>query len=86
MDKLSFAPGAWDEYITWQTRDKKTLKRINELIRDLAREPLGGIGKPEPLRYLKNAWSRRIDEKNRLVYELRGDEIIILSCMGHYEE
>ena len=85
MPDVSFSPAAWDEYVSWQTRDRKTLHRINELWKDALRQPFDGLGKPEPLRHL-NAWSRRIDEKNRLVYQIRGDTLIVLSCKGHYED
>ena len=75
---------AWEDYLYWQTQDKKTLKRINALIIDIERNGLQGIGKAEPLRY-RSGWSRRIDEKNRLVYDIQDGELIIVSCRGHYE-
>lgn len=66
---LAFDPNGWEDYGYWQTQDGKTLQRINLLIADILRDPFEGIGKPEPLRHvLSGAWSRRIDEKNRLVY------------------
>lgn len=78
---------AWDDYLYWQSQDKKTLKRINQLIRDTERDPFNGIGKPEPLKgELSGFWSRRIDETNRLVYRINGELLEILSCKGHYEE
>ena len=78
---------AWDEYLQWQMLDKKTLKKINSLIKDIERNGLSeGIGKPEPLRYQK-AWSRRIDHENRLVYNMDSDNnLLIISCKGHYED
>ena len=77
---------AWDDYLYWQSQDKKTLKRINQLIRDTEREPFTGIGKPEPLKGdLSGFWSRRIDDTNRLVYRVNGELLEILSCKGHYE-
>ena len=77
---------AWDDYLYWQSQDKKTLKRINQLIRDAERDPFNGIGKPEPLKGdLSGFWSRRIDEENRLVYRLNNGILEILSCKGHYE-
>lgn len=78
---------AWDEYLQWQMLDKKTLKKINSLIKDIERNGLSeGIGKPEPLRYRK-AWSRRIDHENRLVYNMDSDNnLFIISCKGHYED
>ena len=85
MSKL-WADDAWDEYISWQSEDRKTLKRINALIKDIERNGLSvGIGKPEPLKYRKG-WSRRIDQENRLVYD--SDEkgnLCIISCKGHYD-
>ena len=77
---------AWDDYLYWHTQDKKTLLKINKLVKDIERNGLSeGIGKPEPLRYLKG-WSRRIDEKNRLVYDMdENGNILIASCRGHYE-
>ena len=77
---------AWDDYLYWQSHDKKTLKRINQLIRDTERDPFNGIGKPEPLKGdLSGFWSRRIDDTNRLVYRVNGELLEILSCKGHYE-
>ncbi len=72
---------------SWQTQDKKTLNRINTLIKDILRSPYQGIGKPEPLRgNLSGWWSRRIDETNRIVYYEQGDVIYIISCLGHYDD
>ena len=86
MNNIVFSPIAWDEYLYWQTQDKKTLKRINQLLRDIQRSKFDGIGKPEPLKK-ENCWSRRIDDKNRLVYFIHGDnDIMIVSCRGHYED
>lgn len=85
--KVTFTENALVEYISWQQEDKKTLKRINQLIQDIQRNGfMSGIGKPEPLKGRK-AFSRRIDDKNRLVY-IGNDRqnLVILSCMGHYEE
>lgn len=78
---------AWEEYLQWQMLDKKTLKKINALIKDIERNGLAeGIGKPEPLKYRK-AWSRRIDHENRLVYNLDSNQnLMIISCKGHYED
>jgi toxin YoeB len=76
---------AWDDYLYWQGQDKKTIKRINQLIKDTQRSPFEGIGKPEPLKEnLTGFWSRRIDETNRLVYEIAGTQINIVSCRYHY--
>lgn len=76
---------AWEDYVWWQGQDRKTLRRINQLIRDIDRDPFGGIGKPEPLRHeYSGLWSRRIDQANRLVYEIANDTIVIYSCRDHY--
>ena len=78
---------AWDDYIYWQTQDRKTLKRINALIKDIKRSPFEGIGKPEPLKgNLSGMWSRRIDEENRIVYYEEDAILYIVSCRGHYED
>lgn len=85
MRNITFTTDAWEDYIYWQSQDKKTLRRINELIRDTQRMPFEGIGKPEPLKgNLSGFWSRRIDETNRLVYEVTDAEIAIISCRYHY--
>ena len=85
--KLLWEDRAWSDYLYWQTQDKKTLKRINALIKDILRSPYQGIGKPEPLRgNLSGWWSRRIDETNRIVYYEKGDVIYIISCLGHYDD
>jgi toxin YoeB len=76
---------AWNEYLYWQTQDKKTLKRINEPIKDITRDPFNGIGKPEPLKgSLQGYWSRRIDEANRIVYKAEGGKLVIAQCGTHY--
>jgi toxin YoeB len=85
MRQLKFTDEAWESYIYWQTQDKKTLKRVNDLIKDAQKNPFVGIGKPEPLKHgLIGCWSRRIDETNRLVYEVNDEELIIISCRHHY--
>jgi len=76
---------AWDDYVYWQGQDKKTLKRINQVIKDIQRTPFEGIGKPEPLKAnLTGFWSRRIDDTNRLVYEVTSTQINIISCRYRY--
>ena len=86
MDKVWYDK-AWAEYLEWQTQDKKTLKRINKLIKDIDRHPFTGIGKPEPLKGNKQGyWSRHIDEINRIVYKVEHNQIIIAQCGGHYDE
>jgi toxin YoeB len=78
---------AWDGYLYWQTVDKKTLFRINELLKDIDRNGNKGIGKPEPLKHKRQGyWSRRIDEVNRLVYKITEDQIEIAQCRGHYDD
>ena len=85
--RLLWEDRAWREYLYWQTQDKKTLKRINALIKDIQRSPYEGIGKPEPLRAnLSGWWSRRIDETNRIVYYEQREVIYIISCLGHYDD
>ncbi|MBF1689049.1 MAG: Txe/YoeB family addiction module toxin [Selenomonas sp.] len=77
---------AWEDYLDWQMQDKKTLRRINLLIKDAERNPYTGLGKPEPLRGdLSGFWSRRIDERNRLIYRFSSDFLEIASCKGHYD-
>lgn len=76
---------AWEDYLYWQTEDRKTLKRINQLIKDIERNGNVGIGKPEPLKGdLSGFWSREIDKKNRLVYRIEKHEIQIIQCRTHY--
>jgi len=82
---LAFDPNGWEDYVYWQTQDRRTLKRINQLIADVLRDPLTGIGKPEPLKHvLTGAWSRRIDEANRLVYYVTNDNVVVLQARDHY--
>lgn len=84
--KILWEERAWQEYLYWQTQDKKTLKRLNDLIKDIQRDYYNGIGKPEPLKgNLSGWWSRRIDNENRIVYKQQGDNIIIASCKSHYQ-
>ena len=85
--KLLWEETAWEDYLEWQTQDKKTLKKINSVIRDIQRNSYEGLGKPEPLKgnYSKY-WSRRIDEKNRIVYKVNDDNILIVACKGHYDK
>ena len=87
MGKISFSESGWEDYLFWQTQDKKTLKRINQLLQDILRNGNDGIGKPEPLRGdLSGFWSRRIDAANRLVYRISGDIIEVVSCRYHYDD
>ena len=78
---------AWDDYIYWQNNDKKTLRRINQILKDIERSPFDGIGKPEQLKHkLHGYWSRRIDATNRLVYRLENGRIEIIQCRTHYKK
>lgn len=78
---------AWNDYLYWQTQDKKTLKRINTLIKDIERGTFDGLGKPEPLKgTLSGLWSRRVDDCNRIVYYEKAGVIYIISCRGHYDD
>lgn len=84
--RLLWDESAWEDYLYWQSQDKKTLRCINQLIQDAQRNPFSGIGKPEPLKNHNGYWSRRIDETNRLVYKQEGDSLIIAACRGHYHD
>ena len=87
MKRLQWDYDAWQDYVYWQTQDKKTLKRINMLIKDIGRNPFDGIGNPEPLKgELSGFWSRRIDDEHRLVYVAEEDAILIIACKGHYND
>ncbi len=84
---LAWSEDAWNDYCYWQMQDKKTLKRINKLLEDIRRNKNAGIGNPEPLKYaLSNYWSRRIDEKNRLVYTIKENTVFIIQCGSHYRD
>jgi len=83
--RIIFSEIAWEDYTSWQIEDKKMLKKINELIKDIKRTPYEGIGKPEPLKFdLSGFWSRRIDLEHRLVYQIAEQELLIYSCRYHY--
>mgnify|MGYP006304235845 CR=1 FL=1 len=85
MNEISWTLEAWSDYLFWQTQDRKTLKRINSLIKDTLRTPFDGLGKPEPLKgNLSGYWSRRIDSTNRLVYTVDDHSLVIISCRFHY--
>ena len=88
MNSIIFLEDAWKEYLYWQQNDKEKIERINELLRDIARNKFKGIGKPEPLKHDKSGWwSRRIDDTNRLVYRLKGEnDIEIAECKSHYSK
>ena len=83
--KLTFSTIAWENYLYWQSTDKKTLGRINTLIKDIQRTPYKGIGKPEPLKHgLSGYWSRRINDEHRIVYKYKNDTILIAQLRYHY--
>lgn len=85
--KITFSQNAWEDYTSWQSEDKKILKKINSFIKDIQRNPYEGIGKPEPLKYdLAGLWSRRIDRDHRLVYQIIKNELLIYSCRYHYDK
>jgi toxin YoeB len=83
--KIVFSERAWEDYLYWQGQDRKTLTRINHLIREVQRDPFAGIGKPEPLKHaLGGYWSRRITDEHRLVYKVQGDALWIAQVRYHY--
>ena len=83
---IRFHPRGWEDYLYWQQTDKAMLRKVNQLIEAIRREPFNGLGKPEPLRHdLRGYWSRRITDKHRLVYFVAGDTVDILQCRYHYE-
>jgi len=85
--RIVFSKNAWEDYSSWLQIDKKMLKKINDLIKDIQRNPHSGIGKPEPLKYdLAGYWSRRIDREHRLVYQVIENDIRIISCKYHYDK
>ncbi len=84
--KYIFVDESWEDYLHWQKNDKQKLKRINDLLKDIERSPLDGIGKPEPLKHKYSGfWSRRIDDEHRLIYKYEEDQILIAKCRFHYD-
>lgn len=84
--KFVFVDESWEDYLHWQKNDKKILNRINEQLKDISRNSFSGIGKPEPLRHKYSGfWSRRINHEHRLIYQVKGDEILIAKCRFHYD-
>ncbi len=82
---ISWPKDAWDDYLYWQQTEKKILKRINTLIKDISRQPFTGLGDPEPLKHnWTGYWSRRINKEHRLVYKVRDKQILIAQCRYHY--
>jgi len=85
--RIVFSKIAWEDYTSWLNEDKKMLRKINDLIKDIQRDPFNGKGKPEPLKYdLAGLWSRRIDREHRLVYQVLNKEILVYSCKYHYDK
>ena len=82
MSNMIFTDDGWEDYLYWQTQDKKTLKKINRLLRDIQRQPFSGEGKPEPLKNQEGDWSRRINEKDRLVYRIEDEDVLIKQWMS----
>ena len=84
--KYIFVDESWDDYLYWQKTNQKYVKKINELLKDISRQPYSGIGKPEPLKFQYTGyWSRRIDGEHRLIYKVKDDEILIAKCRFHYD-
>ena len=84
--RFVFVEESWEDYLYWQKIDKRMLKRINDLLKDISRTPFTGIGKPEPLKHkYQGFWSRRIDGEHRLIYRVEGDDILIAKCRFHYD-
>jgi toxin YoeB len=87
MKTINWHIQAWEDYVYWQTNDKRILKRINALVRDILRSPFDGIGKPEPLKFgWSGFWSRRINDEHRLVYTIENEYLIIAQCRYHYDK
>lgn len=84
--KFIFVDESWEDYLYWQKTDKKMVVKINELLKEISRNPFSGVGKPEPLKYkYKGFWSRRINDEHRLIYKVREEEILIAKCRFHYD-
>ena len=87
MSRIVFTEKGFEHYVYWQIQDRKTLRRINDLLKSIGRDGImGGIGKPEKLKHKEGEYSRRINDSDRLVYEMTDDQIIVKSCRGHYED
>jgi toxin YoeB len=85
--RIVFSKNGWEDYTSWQTEDKKILRKINSLIKEIQRSPYEGIGKPEPLKFdLAGLWSRRIDLEHRLVYKIDGYDLLLYACRYHYDK
>lgn len=86
ITKLQWTHESWQDYEYWQLNDKEKLKRINKLIKDIKRNPISGLGKPEKLKFETDVWSRRINIEHRLVYKIHNDTLLIVACRFHYEK
>jgi len=87
MMNKTWSDEGWEDYLYWQTQDRKTLKRVNELIKDIERDPYRGKGKPEPLRHeWQGYWSRRINDKDRIIYRIHNNQLEIAACRSHYDD
>lgn len=86
MSEYLFTEDGLEDYIFWQSQDRKTLRKINSMLRAIGRDPFSGEGKPEPLKGNNGKWSRRINDKDRLVYKYEEDKIVIYQCRGHYDD
>ena len=85
MGKITFTEDGWEDYLYWQAQDKRTLKKINSLLKGIQRTPFEGEGKPEALKNAEGDWSRRINSKDRLVYRMEDGAILVKQCKGHYD-
>jgi toxin YoeB len=87
LSKITFSEDAWEEYLYWQVEDKRILNKINTFLKEIQRTPFEGTGKPEPLKGTHSGrWSRRINDKDRLVYEVTDKTIVVIQCKGHYDD
>jgi toxin YoeB len=87
MMNKAWTDEAWEDYLYWQTQDRKKLKKINAILKDMGRDPFSGIGKPEPLKgNLQGFWSRHIDDANRIVYKVEKGQIVITQCRARYDD
>ncbi len=86
MGNIIFSENGWEDYLYWQKQDKRMLKKINSLLKGIQRDPFSGEGKPEPLKNAEGDWSRRINEKDRLVYRIQDNNVLVKQCRGHYED
>ena len=86
MSRIMFTESAWEDYLYWQIQDKKLLRKIYALLKEIQRDPYHGTGKPEPLKNREGDWSRRINAQDRLVYRIEEEVVLIKQCRGHYSD